>query len=81
MQEFINSVRFEVFTAVTMKNDVFWDVTPYGSCRNQYLEEDILQNVGSYKSHMALHPRRHHSSFIKYLSNFYLYKEDFFPGS
>jgi hypothetical protein len=26
------SVRFEVFTTVTMKNDVFWDVTPCGSC-------------------------------------------------
>jgi hypothetical protein len=26
-------VRFEVFTAVTMKN-VFWDVTPCGYCRN-----------------------------------------------
>jgi hypothetical protein len=24
-------VRFEVFTAVTMKNGVFWDVTPCGS--------------------------------------------------
>jgi hypothetical protein len=23
-------VRFEVFTAVTMKNGVFWVVTPYG---------------------------------------------------
>jgi hypothetical protein len=23
-------VRFEVFTAVTMKNAVFWDVTPCG---------------------------------------------------
>jgi hypothetical protein len=27
-------VRFEVFTAVTMKNGVFWDVTPRGSCKN-----------------------------------------------
>jgi hypothetical protein len=25
-------VRFEVFMAVTMKNGVFWDVTPFGSC-------------------------------------------------
>jgi hypothetical protein len=24
----IKHVRFEVFTAVTMKNGVFWDVTP-----------------------------------------------------
>jgi hypothetical protein len=27
-------VRFEVFTAVTMKNGVFWDVRPCGSCKN-----------------------------------------------
>jgi hypothetical protein len=30
-----NFVRFEVFTAVTMKNGVFWDVTPFGSCKNR----------------------------------------------
>jgi hypothetical protein len=29
-----SSVRFEVFTAVTMKNGVFWVVTPCGSCKN-----------------------------------------------
>jgi hypothetical protein len=28
-------VRFEIFTAVTMKNDVFWDFTPCGSCKNR----------------------------------------------
>jgi hypothetical protein len=28
-------VRFEVLTAVTMKNVVFWDVTPCGSCKNR----------------------------------------------
>jgi hypothetical protein len=28
-------VRFEVFTAVTMKNGVFWDVKPRGSCKNR----------------------------------------------
>jgi hypothetical protein len=26
-------VRFEVFTAVTMENGVFWVVTPCGSCK------------------------------------------------
>jgi hypothetical protein len=31
----INTVRFEVFTAVTMKNGVFWDVTPCDSCKNR----------------------------------------------
>jgi hypothetical protein len=28
-------VRFEVFTAVTMKNGVFGDVTQCGSCKNR----------------------------------------------
>jgi hypothetical protein len=28
-------VRFEVFTAVTVKNGVSWDVTPRGSCKNR----------------------------------------------
>jgi hypothetical protein len=28
-------VRFEVFMAVTMKNGVFWDVMPCGSCKNR----------------------------------------------
>jgi hypothetical protein len=27
------SVRFELFTAVTMENDVFWDVAQCGSCK------------------------------------------------
>jgi hypothetical protein len=30
-----NCVRFEIFTAVTMKNGVFWDVTPCGSYKNR----------------------------------------------
>jgi hypothetical protein len=30
-----NYVRFEVFTAVTMKYGVFWDVTTCGSCKNR----------------------------------------------
>jgi hypothetical protein len=28
------NVRLEAFTAVTMKNGVFWNVTPFGSCKN-----------------------------------------------
>jgi hypothetical protein len=28
-----DSARFEVFTVVTMKNGVFWDVTPCDSCK------------------------------------------------
>jgi hypothetical protein len=31
----LKHVRFEVFTAVTMKNGVFWDVMPCGSCKNR----------------------------------------------
>jgi hypothetical protein len=30
-----NCVRFEVFTAVTMKYGVFWDVTPCGFYKNR----------------------------------------------
>jgi hypothetical protein len=33
-----NYVRFEVFTAATIKNGVFWDVTPCGSCKNRRIE-------------------------------------------
>jgi hypothetical protein len=31
----VTYVRFEVLTAVTIKNGVFWDVTPCGSCKNR----------------------------------------------
>jgi hypothetical protein len=34
----VANVRFEVFTVVTMKNSVFWDVTPCGSCKNRRFE-------------------------------------------
>jgi hypothetical protein len=30
----MNYVGFEVFTAVTMKNFVFWDVVPCGPCKS-----------------------------------------------
>jgi hypothetical protein len=32
---FLNGVRFEVITAVTMKNGVLCDVAPCGSCKNR----------------------------------------------
>jgi hypothetical protein len=35
-------IRFEVFTAVTMKNSVFWDVTPCGSCKNRRSSETSI---------------------------------------
>jgi hypothetical protein len=31
----IEYVRFGVFTVDTMKNGIFWDVTPCGSCKNR----------------------------------------------
>jgi hypothetical protein len=34
LQTKCNFVRFEVFTAVTMKNAVSWDVALYSSCVN-----------------------------------------------
>jgi hypothetical protein len=30
-----DDVRFEFFASVTMKNAVFWDVTPRGSCKKR----------------------------------------------
>jgi hypothetical protein len=33
------NVRFEVFTAVTMKNGVFWDITLCGSCKSRRFGE------------------------------------------
>jgi hypothetical protein len=32
IRQYFSCVKFEVFTAVTMKNGVFWDDTPCGSC-------------------------------------------------
>jgi hypothetical protein len=37
-------VRFEVFTAVTMKNGVFWDAPPCGSCKNRRLMEALISS-------------------------------------
>jgi hypothetical protein len=30
----VHVVEFEVFMAATMKNAIFWDVAPCGSCEN-----------------------------------------------
>jgi hypothetical protein len=35
VEQLCNCVRFEVFTAVTMKNSVSWDVTPCRFCVNR----------------------------------------------
>jgi hypothetical protein len=37
------SVRFEVFTAVTVNNVVFWDVAP--STQRHIPEDDIVQDA------------------------------------
>jgi hypothetical protein len=37
--DYYEHVRFEVFTAVTMKNGVFWYVTKCGSCENRCFGE------------------------------------------
>jgi hypothetical protein len=47
-------LKFEVFTAVTMKNGAFWDVTQCGYYKNRVSEDGgakFLLNVGSCKSH------------------------------
>jgi hypothetical protein len=35
LMKYMHCIRFEVFTAVTMKNGVFWVATPCGSCKNR----------------------------------------------
>jgi hypothetical protein len=35
VKEINGYVRFEVFTSVTMKKGVFWDVTQCGPCKNR----------------------------------------------
>jgi hypothetical protein len=78
--EFIKNypqVTFEVFTAVTMKNAVFLDVTLCRSCVNlrfgrtyrlhlqgRKIRDPVLRNVGSHKIYTVPHPRRRHSSAI-----------------
>jgi hypothetical protein len=56
IHQLMEYVRFEVFTAVTMKNAAFWDVTPYGFITNRrspryffYHEfggDTFLRNIG-----------------------------------
>jgi hypothetical protein len=63
-------VRSEVFTAVTMKNAVFWDVALCRSSVNRRfggryrlrLQGTFLRNVGLHKNYTAPHPKRWHSS-------------------
>jgi hypothetical protein len=41
-------VKFEVFTAVTMKNGVFWDGTPCGSGKERLGISSQRASVASY---------------------------------
>jgi hypothetical protein len=41
----LGCVRFEVFTAVTMKTAVFWDVTPCSYCENRVSEERTVSII------------------------------------
>jgi hypothetical protein len=65
----ILSERFQVFTAVTMKNAVFWSAATCSRwflARGFFYLEDgdvtFLRNVGSYNIYTAPHPRRQYSS-------------------
>jgi hypothetical protein len=40
-----NFVKFEVFVAVTMKNAVFWDMTPCGSYKSRHFGERIVSII------------------------------------
>jgi hypothetical protein len=52
-------VRFEVFTAVTMKNAVFRDVTLHGSCMNTLFLRSVrrLLVTATFLVHRFLSPR------------------------
>jgi hypothetical protein len=52
-------VRFEVSTAVTIKNIFFWNVTPSGSYMNDVLQECItsiirVKRIGEIRATLAL---------------------------
>jgi hypothetical protein len=49
----MNDVRFQIFTAVTMKNAVFWDVMPCGSCRNRRFGGTYRLHLPGEKNHLT----------------------------
>jgi hypothetical protein len=53
----LDYVRFEVFTVATMKNAVFWTVTPCSSCKSRRFGE-LSASIIRVTSHNQLHLRR-----------------------
>jgi hypothetical protein len=49
VRHYISYVRFEVFMAVTMKNDILWDGTHSGSCNNGRCGGTFLHHQGDKK--------------------------------
>lgn len=46
-----------------MKNAIFWDVTPYGSCKNHPADVgDTCPETSSFTSHTVSHTLRRHYS-------------------
>jgi hypothetical protein len=39
---YVTNIRFEVCTAVAMKNAAFWDVRPCGSCKNRSVPQLLV---------------------------------------
>jgi hypothetical protein len=71
-------IRFEVFTAVTRKNAVFWDVAA-ATCSRWYLTgflypedggDTFLRNIGLHNIYTTPHPRRWYSCISR------IYRED-----
>jgi hypothetical protein len=50
-QQYSYCVRFEVFTAVIMKNAVFWDVAPRRSCVSRHLGGAYRLHIQGRKTH------------------------------
>jgi hypothetical protein len=48
LTNFIQGVIFEVFTAVIIKNGVFWDGTLCGSCKNRRFGGTHAASVADY---------------------------------
>jgi hypothetical protein len=60
-------VRFEVFTGVTMKNAVFWDMAPCSSCVNRRFG-------GTYRLHLQGRKiREWRTSVSRWLADYYTY--------